>query len=334
MGVAHATCEKLLDECDDLALQITIDRATESEILVRGPENERIELKLHNNEFSLMEQVLRGLTLKFDTLPVLTRGESKEIRLVTPRLTAAKLIPSVYSYTHNRYGFAPGTEIIRALFSARIFREMSRHPGDRHLSTAFVGLIEHHKAPLLIERLINPGNIEVRVKRYHIGSPTHRYKFTEDHGTARDGSPLRRWDRFEQPVVCFDWRHPLLNTDGKPLADEPLPDDYAAIWLDDIASAKSLARSAFEWLETRFGGAGLKLIDICFFIDQSGSTMFGEISPDCMRVRSKASDDTDALDKDEWRTGGDANAVLQKYSTLYNMLFDARLSNRGTIRGE
>jgi phosphoribosylaminoimidazole-succinocarboxamide synthase len=132
---------------------------------------------------------------------------------------------------------------------------------------------------------------------------------------------LQRWQRFNRPIVCFDWRHPLHDTDGKALADEPLPDDYAALWVDDLQSAKQLAREAFEWIEELFAGKGLRLIDICFFIDATGTILFGEISPDCMRVRDMASDEGEALDKDQWRSGGDEAEVLLRYQRLGSIVF-------------
>src|SRR5262249_15058441 len=133
--------------------------------------------------------------------------------------------------------------------------------------------------------------------------------------------PLQRWSRFERPVVCFDWRHPLEDESGNRLADEPVSDDYAAVWIDDVARAKSLARSAFEWIERRFHRVGLQLIDICFFIDRTGTVLYGEISPDCMRVRSHASSDAEALDKDHWRFGGEPGEVLARYRQLHELVF-------------
>ena len=123
------------------------------------------------------------------------------------------------------------------------------------------------------------------------------------------GQPLQRWDRFANPIVCFDWRHPLTDHEGNRLADEPLPDDYAALWIGDVQRAKFLACETFGWLENFFTAEALRLIDICFFIDQSGGTIYGEISPDCMRVRTHASDDAEALDKDQWRSGGGPSSL-------------------------
>jgi phosphoribosylaminoimidazole-succinocarboxamide synthase len=269
----------------------------------------------------MIEQVLRGLQFNFDELPLLVKGDSKEIRLLTPRIALARLLPTVYSFTFNRYGFAPGTDEVRARFSAEIFRSMSREPAALHLSSAFLGLVESPVGPLLAEEVVDACNLEIRVKRFHIGSPVHRYRYFDQHGTSFGGPPLTRWGRFDEPIVCFDWRHPLHDEHGQRLADEPLPDDYAGVWIDSVPKAKTLARRAFEWIERRFSRAGLQLIDACFFIDRTASVLYGEISPDCMRVRSRGSADSDALDKDHWRSGGNPDEVLARYRRLHELVF-------------
>ena len=117
---------------------------------------------------------------------------------------------------------------------------------------------------------------------------------------------------------------------ARALADEPLPDDYASIWLDDVPGAKRLARETFEWIEELFFSKSLRLIDICFFLDRTGQVIFGEISPDCMRVRSNASDEGEALDKDEWRSGGKR---CRRTRTIYQALFEGIRGRRGSSRG-
>lgn len=312
--------ELLLDQCAELELHVRLVRAHRTSFLMSGPLGE--EIIVHSaSPFAMFEQILHGLVIDFPNLPLLTRGESKEIRLLTPKITLAKLLPSAYSFTNNRYGEVPGTEQVRAYFCADLFREMARRPGKHHLANAFLGLLESTDGPLLAEHRVEPGNIEIRVKRYHIGSPLHRYLYTDQHCTANGAPPLTRWSRFAQPVVCFDWRHPLTDSEGRRLADEPLPDDYAALWLDAPQRAKQLARDTFEWIENFFEARSLKLIDICFFIDRTGSVLFGEISPDCMRVRGQAADSSEALDKDEWRSGGEPEAVLDRYTQLYKTVF-------------
>ncbi|WP_155930609.1 phosphoribosylaminoimidazolesuccinocarboxamide synthase [Mesorhizobium sp. L2C084A000] len=313
--------EVLLDQCADLELPIRFLDGVPDGFTIEGPSGEVIPICLVGSTCSMLEQVLCSLSVTFNELKLLAVGESKEVRLLTPRIAVAKLLPSVYSFTNNRYGIVPGTERVRTKFCAELFRAMTRRPGPRHLSNAFLGLVDSDQGLLLAEHVVTPGNLEVRVKRYHIGSPLHRYRYTEAHETAFGGTPLARWSRFETPVVCFDWRNPLEDEHGKRLADEPLSDDYASIWIDDCARAKQLARDTFGWIEELFAERGLQLIDICFFIDRTGSVIFGEISPDCMRVRSRAADDSEALDKDQWRSGGEPAAVLDRYEKLYQIIF-------------
>jgi phosphoribosylaminoimidazole-succinocarboxamide synthase len=318
----------VLDLCQELQLEVRPEgQCLEQEkIFIRGPSSELITIDLHSLRIPIIEQILCGVQFDFETLPLLVRGDSKEIRLLTPRIALAKMLPTVYSYTYNRYGVAVGTDKVRAHFSAEMFRQMAAYPGTTHLSTAFLGLVDSSVGPLLAEEVVESCNIEIRVKRYHIGSPIHRYQFSEKYSTAFGGKPLQRWDRFEHPVVCFDWRHPLQDEHGTRLADEPLPDDYAALWIDDLVAAKRLARSAFEWIEKRFLQVNLQLIDICFFIDRTGKVLYGEISPDCMRVRSQASIEAEAFDKDIWRSGGTPEEVVERYLRLYNIVFGEKVS--------
>lgn len=273
---------------------------------------------------SPIEQVLRTLPIEFDTLPLVTEGESKILRRLTDKLLVERFKPSVYSFTQNRYGNVEGTDAIRARFSAEIFRRMHRLPlASDSPRNAFVALLETPEGPLTVQQTVKTCNLEVRVKRFHIGSPLHRYHYTERFSTTQSCGPLCRWSRFDRPVVCFDWRHPLMDERGCRLADEPLSDDYAAVWMENVPHAKRMARKTFQWMEQLFADAGLLLIDICFFIDRSGKVFFGEISPDCLRVRDRNSnlDQASAFDKDLWRTGCSPNLLKQQYETLFNRLF-------------
>lgn len=319
-----AETEYLLDVCKDLKLSVyaCMSSSIEGQIVLTGPHGETILVEPANPEMSMIEQVLAQIDVDFDNLPLLVRGDSKEIRLLTPRIALAKLLPTVYSYTYNRYGLAPGTDEARTHFSAELFRKMADEPGPFHLGSAYLGIVKTANGLLLAEQVVDVCNLEVRVKRFHIGSPLHRYLYADSHPTRKDGLPLHRWSRFEEPVVCFDWRNPLQDEEGTRLADEPLPDDYAALWIDDIAAAKRLARSAFSWIERKFAQAGLQLVDICFFIDRTGTVLYGEISPDCMRVRDSPSADAEAFDKDVWRSGGTPEDVVARYWQLYELVFN------------
>ncbi len=93
--------------------------------------------------------------------------------------------------------------------------------------------------------------------------------------------------------------------------------------MNDVPIAKALARQVFLHLESLFLASGFVLIDACFFIDKTGKTFFGEISPDCMRVRALGKDPADAasFDKDVWRAGGTSLNVADRYLELYQKLF-------------
>lgn len=278
---------------------------------------------------SLVENAIRKLPIDFDNLPILVEGESKIVKSLNEKIVLERFKPTVYSYSINRYGTVDETEELRARFTADVFRQMHREntkKGNRDLQNAFLASIETSNGTLIAQRKLTPGNLEVRVKRYHIGSPVHRYKFSEQHPTVREGNkPLEKWDRFDRPIVCFDWRHPLVDNNGVRLADEPISDDYASIWIEDIHSAKQLSSNTFLFLEKLFYDAGLTLIDICFFVDQSGQYIFGEISPDCMRVREGISEHpslTESLDKDLWRNGEKETLLAQRYNRLHNLIFN------------
>jgi phosphoribosylaminoimidazole-succinocarboxamide synthase len=183
-------------------------------------------------------------------------------------------------------------------------------------------VVETPVGPLLAERRVEPGNLEIRIKRYHIGSPVHRYRFTEQHAPVH-GAPVVRWSRFDQPVVCFDWRHPLRDDTGTRLADEPLSDDYARVWMAEVDHAKTMAREVFLWMERWFAAAGVRLVDLCLFVDRTGRTIFGEISPDCMRSQLTLDDPAiaESADKDLWRSGKTPELLLARYQTLYRRIF-------------
>jgi phosphoribosylaminoimidazole-succinocarboxamide synthase len=168
-------------------------------------------------------------------------------------------------------------------------------------------------------------NLEVRVKRYHIGSPLHRYRYTERHRSTLDTGPVTRWTRFPETVVCFDWRNPLADEHGTRLADEPLPDDYARLWMADVDRAKAVARQTFLWLERLFADRGVILIDICLLLDRTGTTLYGEISPDCMRVSLQAANPAAAARaaKDIWRAGGSSDELRHSYLEIYERIFES-----------
>jgi phosphoribosylaminoimidazole-succinocarboxamide synthase len=276
--------------------------------------------------FELVEHVIQQLPFQLETLPLLVEGESKIIKLLNSKMVVEQFKPTVYSFTHNRYGEVEGTAELRVLFSSEVFRSMNRynHEQGKHLKNAFLAVINSADGPLMVQEKVETCNLEVRVKRYHIGSPVHRYKYTENYATVQlNEEPLKKWTRFDVPLVCFDWRLPLTDEDGNRLADEPISDDYAGIWMNDIVEAKNLAREAFSWMERVFRDSGLLLVDICFFIDKTGRTLYGEISPDCMRVRDGLGEpgESSSFDKDLWRQGEKEQLLAKRYHKLFHILY-------------
>jgi phosphoribosylaminoimidazole-succinocarboxamide synthase len=278
--------------------------------------------------FELVEHVIQQIPIDFLSLPALLEGESKILRLLNSKIVIEQFKPTVYSYTHNRYGEVEGTAELRILFTAEIFRRMNRYSvehGKKILKNAFLAVIDSPEGPLLVQEKVDACNLEVRVKGYHIGSPVHRYKYTEKFPTVQKNTePLRKWSKFDRPIVCFDWRLPLKDDDGNRLADEPISDDYASVWMQDVQNAKELARETFIWMETLFSPAGLLLVDICFFIDKTGEVIFGEISPDCMRVKSILGnpEERESFDKDLWREGEKKQLLSERYERLFTLLFN------------
>jgi phosphoribosylaminoimidazole-succinocarboxamide synthase len=278
-------------------------------------------------EGTLLERILKVVPLDFEALPLVFEGESKEVRLWTEKVAVMRFKPTVYSYTINRYGEVAGTEVIRLTFSAALFRLMADTWAPVSLGavpkSAFLAEIEATGGPFLVQRKIEPCNLEVRIKRYHVGSPVHRYLYTERYPSTQTCGPLRRWSRLDEPVVCFDWRHPLLDDQGNRLADEPISDDYARVWMYNLDHAKDMARCTFLWMEALFEVAGMRLIDMCLLIDRQGQLIYGEISPDCMRVHLGLDEPNDrgSSAKDVWRLGGSPTELRWHYENLFSRLF-------------
>ena len=279
----------------------------------------------------------------FSSMPLVAEGNSKEVRYMGDGLVAIKLKPTVYSYTHNRAGEIEGTDDLR-LRASKALIQIAQKAGAYHTYRGFNdGLIVSELVmpestgeeintfvPTDLptdrrERISKATPIEVVVKRFHTGTPKHRY-FGMSGTTARNGigfgsgQPIKEDQKYPQLVVRFDWRNPMHSPNGERLADEVLPETMAN-WFIDVESASQTARAAFGGLERALGSVGLELWDMCFFITQDGKKIFSEISPDCMRVRSA----DDSLDKDVWRSGGSSELVKNKWAQFVDIVENSRL---------
>lgn len=307
----------LAKRLNDLGFENTVINEVLKTIELNTLDNSSIDL--------LLEQALQNIAFDFEKLPTLCEGESKIIKKWTDKVLLMSFKPTVYSYTQNRYGLAEGTEKTRIKFSSALFRKMAAEnfTQDFKPQSAFLAEINNEQGCFMVQQMVETCNLEVRIKRYHIGSPLHRYYRTEDYSSLNSTGPIMKWSRFDKPVVCFDWRNPLMDADGKRLADEPISDDYAELWMENPSQAKEVARNTFIWMEELFAKAEILLVDMCLFIDKSGNCIYGEISPDCMRARSGLEDPatTEPLAKDNWRLGESSATLLDKYEEMYERIF-------------
>ncbi|WFU40955.1 hypothetical protein QA640_43625 [Bradyrhizobium sp. CB82] len=219
---------------------------------------------------------------RFDALPLVQEGESKILRELAPGLVAIKFKPTIYSMSANRYESVEGTEALRLSASAILWQVLR----DAGLSIGVLDVAHDcYVAPY-----VDAPPVETIVKAALVGTPVHLYHGITEHRT-RDGLPLRIGAQ-HPAYVRFDWRNPL------PHKDECMP-----LWLAnrfiDIEAATETALAAFGALRSFLSKRRIEILDICFFIDASGRTIFGEVSPDCMRCKYLGSD----LDKDLWRKG-------------------------------
>lgn len=274
----------------------------------------------------------------FSSLPLVAEGESKEVRYAGNGKVIIRLKPTVYSYTHNRNGIVPGSDTLRSN-AARILTNVVTNAGIPHSYQQFTKdyivselilqpITAQQPLPFRPDDLSNDQlaklhiapPIEVVVKKVHTGTPKHRY-YQFDNYPTRFGFPdktqgIKADTAYPETTVRFDWRNPLHDNQGNRLADEVMSDDMAN-WFIDVKLAKQTALDAFKALDTYFHKRGLELWDICFFITQDGTTLFGEISPDCLRVRAA---DGSSLDKDIWRSGGSSHTVLEKWQLFVDTI--------------
>ncbi len=264
-----------------------------------------------------MNSLIDTLTdAEFEKLPLVVEGESKIVRDVGGGLAVIRFKPTIYSFTSNRTGVVPGSDVLR-LRATKVFIEVLRQAGISH---AYQAVNDRFVLAKLIER---PPPIEVVVKAFHSGTSKHRY-----YGMA--GTPIRKSHPFytgmrfkadggyPAPMVRFDWRNPMWHPENKDrmLADEVLGDEMAD-WFIDVKEARKTALSTYRALSNFLGSRDVVCYDLCLFLTEDGKTVFGEISQDCGRFRHF---DLGSLDKDVWRAGGSSEQVLSKWQTLLDIV--------------
>lgn len=273
---------------------------------------------------------------EFRRLPLVVEGESKEVRYAGSGLVAIRFKPTIYSFTANRTGVVPGSDVLR-LRASRIFVEVLRRAGISHgyrqvndrwvlADLVLQPATKHDPKPFRLtdvdaSKLPVAPPIEVVIKRMHSGTSKHRYFRMAGH-PVRKSHPLYAGfafgddDAYPQTMVRFDWRNPLKDDKGTRLADEILPDTVAD-WYIDTAKARQTALRVYDALSEFLSTKDIVCYDLCLFVTEDGSTVFGEISQDCGRYRHF---DLGSLDKDVWRAGGSSEMVLEKWRTLSEMI--------------
>ncbi|MDB5185043.1 MAG: hypothetical protein JWN38_851 [Candidatus Saccharibacteria bacterium] len=278
---------------------------------------------------------------EFKDLPLVTEGESKEVRYAGDGEVIIRLKPTIYSYTHNRTGEIEGSDTLRLQAIQGLLvplREAGvahsyRAVNDRWISSGLIlqpATVEDPSpfrpadvSPEAQAALPVAPPIEVVAKRVHSGTPKHRY-YRFGSYTVRASHPEFAGQKlgvdqdYPEPIVRFDWRNPMHSAEGERLADEVLPEPMAD-WFIDTIKARETAHTAFDALTKFLGEKGLELWDICFFVTEDGTKLFGEVSPDCMRVRAK---DGTSLDKDIWRSGGSSDLLLAKWQAFADLVVD------------
>ena len=272
---------------------------------------------------------------EFEALPLVVEGESKEVRYAGQGQVVIRFKPTIYSFTANRTGVVPGSDVLR-LRASQVFAGVLREAGIDHAYRqvndrwALADLVlqpatRHDPQPFrpadldtqALAGLAVAPPIEVILKRMHSGTSKHRYFRMNGH-PVRASHPLYAGmafdaeDAYPHVVVRFDWRNPLLDDRGRRLADEILPDEVAD-WYIAIDRARKTAKAVYEALSEFLAERDIVCYDLCLFLTEDGKTVFGEISQDCGRYRHF---DLGSLDKDVWRSGGSSEMVLEKWALL------------------
>lgn len=251
---------------------------------------------------------------QFQKLPLFTEGESKEIRLLNDEIGIIYFKPTIYSFTANRTGVVPGSNIPRV----KVSQVLCEHLKANGVDHAYIDYADE----FVITHIVKNPNIEIVVKANHTGTSKHRY-FGMNKSKVRKSHPyfagmkIENMESYPLPIVRFDWRNPFKHPDtGVQLADEVMCDEQAD-WFINVDKAKKTARKTFAVLQDFLNEKDIMVYDLCLFISEDGKTVYGEISPDCGRYRHY---NLGSLDKDVWRAGGSSEQVLEKWNLLYKMI--------------
>jgi phosphoribosylaminoimidazole-succinocarboxamide synthase len=219
-------------------------------------------------------------------------GRSKKVWLLDDELCVVEMIPSLASFTYNRYEMMDGTAELRLDFYASIsqrLKERGVHTVFRERLGPVTYLADYRPAP----------PFEVIVKNRATGSTTRKYPGLFDEGHA-----------FAPPIVKFDYR-----VDPE---DQPIGEDYLRQIGVDVEANRQTALDCNDVLRTVL--APLELWDFCIIIAADptrGLVINSEISPDAMRLRRS---DGAPYDKDLFRRGFGRDEILARWRELVAMV--------------
>ncbi len=287
------------------------------------------------NSFLAVQQIVESYLSKnidaVDFSKPFIEGESKKFYWFGENIALVELKPTMYSFTHNRYGTVSGTDDIRLdfwrLFATMLNQTTSRHifgqkkddlmepvietmlSKDYPFISNYIGEVRHHEKRYAVVRFANKiPPIEVIWKRYLVGTMKHNLKTVDEHETRKSTCILYE-GKLPTDMIRFDWRNPL------PHKDECLPDEFADFYINTEA-ARFVARAASRMLNRMLQEKGYGLVDLCYFMNYEGTMIHSEITPDGMRIKKKEA----SFDKDLWRQGKNQETIIRVWNELYEDL--------------
>ncbi|MFA6462304.1 MAG: phosphoribosylaminoimidazolesuccinocarboxamide synthase [Candidatus Woesearchaeota archaeon] len=280
----------------------------------------------------VVQSVYEHLSLVDLEHPII-EGESKKVfassKLASRKIALVELKPTLYSFTHNRYGSVEGTDLVRMDFwnlfgtwlntySCNNYFFPQTSSGDNltdHLLpnvpflSNFLGRVDYQDRKFAVINFFDHlPPIEVIWKQYLVGTMKHNLKGV-NLARTRYGGPIEYEGKFPKDFIRFDWRNSL------PDKDECIPEGFADFYID-TNNARIVALAASRALNTFLGCRGYELVDLCYFMSEGGNQICSEVTPDGMRIRKNGN----SFDKDLWRRGKDGDTLLRTWRELYQDL--------------
>ena len=218
--------------------------------------------------FSVPENILQKYEGRFDLLPTFFEGDSRILKETEDsNYLIGKLKPTIFSLEANGPIPLEGIDIPRT----QLNQSFCSYLHSQGIKTSTVST----KGDLILMTKEKVAPIEVVVKSAHVGSPKHIYK-NMDQFTTRSGPKILP-GREHAPYVRFDWRNPL------PDEDLCMPEGLADYFVDTTQAKETVLR-AYHALNNFLKAHDFNLVDICFFMNETGDTICAEISTDNTRI--------------------------------------------------